>query len=99
MDHTADLIAELSAAGTDTVLAAVSYVLLRHVENLTLLNSLTALYATGNAEDSYALGKEEYALQQTALAWWAGAVPSGPGFKLDKSKVTGVNLNPTGAVA
>ncbi|CAB4663620.1 unannotated protein [freshwater metagenome] len=57
------------------------------------------IYATGNAEDSYALGKEEYALQQTALAWWAGAVPSGPGFKLDKSKVTGVNLNPTGAVA
>ena len=57
------------------------------------------IYATGNAEDSYALGKEEYALQQTALAWWAGAVPSGPGFKLDKSKITGVNLNPTGAVS
>ncbi len=57
------------------------------------------IYAAGNAEDSYALGKEEYALMQTALAWWAGAVPSGPGFKLDKSKISGVNLNPTGAIA
>jgi hypothetical protein len=57
------------------------------------------IYAAGNVEDSYALGKEEYALQQTALAWWAGSVPSGPGFKLDKSKITGVNLNPTGAVS
>ncbi|MDO8733399.1 MAG: hypothetical protein Q7L55_12655 [Actinomycetota bacterium] len=57
------------------------------------------IYATGNLEDSYALGKEEYALMQTALAWWAGSVPSGPGFKLDKSKISGVNLNPTGAIA
>ena len=59
VDHTADLIAELSAAGTDTVLAAVSYVLLRHVENLTLLNSLTALYATGNAEHNTLTGNAE----------------------------------------
>ena len=57
------------------------------------------IYAAGNTEDSYALGKEEYALMQTALAWWAGAVPSGPGFKLDKSSISGVNLNPTGAIA
>lgn len=56
------------------------------------------IYAKGNVEDSYALGKEEYALMQTALAWWAGAVPSGPGFRLDKSKISGVNLSPTGAV-
>ena len=59
VDHAADLIAELSAAGTDTVLAAVSYVLLRHVENLTLLNSLTALYATGNAEHNTLTGNAE----------------------------------------
>ncbi|MDO9485242.1 MAG: hypothetical protein Q7K25_04180 [Actinomycetota bacterium] len=57
------------------------------------------IYAAGNLEDSYALGKEEYALMQTALAWWAGAVPSGPGFKLDKRTIEGVNLNPTGAIA
>ena len=59
VDNTADLVAELSAAGTDTVLAAVSYVLLRHVENLTLLNSLTALYATGNAEHNTLTGNAE----------------------------------------
>ena len=59
VDNTADLVAELSAAGTDTVLAAVSYVLLRHVENLTLLNSLTALYATGNAEHNTLTGNNE----------------------------------------
>jgi hypothetical protein len=57
------------------------------------------IYAAGNSEDSYGLGKEEYALMQTALAWWAGALPSGPGFKLDKSTISGVNLNPTGAIA
>jgi hypothetical protein len=55
------------------------------------------IYDKGNLEDSYSLGKEEYALSQTALAWWAGAVPSGPGMKLDKSKIGGINLSPRGA--
>ena len=55
------------------------------------------IYAAGNAEESYALGKEEYALGQTALAWWAGAVPSGPGLKVDKGSYEGINLNPRGA--
>ena len=71
----------------------------RDTRGMQLRYNTGKIYATGNAEDSYALGKEEYALQQTALAWWAGAVPSGPGLKLDKSKISGVNLNPTGAVA
>ncbi len=31
------------------------------------------IYAPGREEESYRLGKEEYALQQVALAWWAGA--------------------------
>ncbi|CAN1507449.1 COG2931 RTX toxins and related Ca2+-binding proteins [Burkholderiaceae bacterium] len=55
VDHTADLVNELSAAGTDTVLAAVSYVLSRHVENLTL-NSPAAINATGNAEHNTLTG-------------------------------------------
>lgn len=55
------------------------------------------IYAKGAIEESYALGKEEYALQQTALAWWATALPTGPALKLDKSAVKNVNLNPRGA--
>jgi len=31
------------------------------------------IYAPGREEESYRLGKEEYALQQLSLAWWAGA--------------------------
>lgn len=71
----------------------------RDTRGMQLRYNTGRIYATGTTEDSYALGKEEYALMQTALAWWAGAVPSGPGFKLDRSKVSGVNLNPTGAIA
>ena len=55
------------------------------------------IYAKGAVEESYALGKEEYALQQTALAWWATALPTGPGLKVDRSAVKNVNLNPRGA--
>lgn len=54
------------------------------------------IYASGTLEESYALGREEYALQQTALAWWAESLPTGPGLKLDKSKVNGVDLNSRG---
>ena len=54
------------------------------------------IYDRGDVEESYALGREEYALSQTALAWWAGAVPSGPGLKLDRSKIAGVNLKTRG---
>ena len=56
------------------------------------------IYAKGAVEESYALGKEEYALQQTALAWWATALPTGPAIKVDKSAVKNVNLNPRGPV-
>jgi hypothetical protein len=54
------------------------------------------IYDKGDVEESYGLGREEYALSQTALAWWAGAVPSGPGLKLDRSNVPGVNLKTRG---
>ncbi len=55
------------------------------------------IYAKGGVEESYGLGKEEYALQQTALAWWASSLPTGPGLRLDRSAVSGVNLSPRGA--
>ena len=55
------------------------------------------IYANGNAEESYRLGKEEYAMGQMALAWWAGAVKSGPRLKSDGGDVPGINLNPRGA--
>lgn len=55
VDHTSDRVTELSAAGTDTVLAAVSYVLSRHVENLTL-DSMAAIDATGNTEHNTLTG-------------------------------------------
>ena len=55
------------------------------------------IYAKGTVEESYSLGKEEYALQQTALAWWASSLPTGPGLRLDKSAVKNVNLSPRGA--
>lgn len=52
------------------------------------------IYLPGNAEEGYKWGKEEYALSQMALAWWAGAVPSGPKLKVITKAIPGVNLNP-----
>jgi hypothetical protein len=52
------------------------------------------IYLPGNAEEGYRWGKEEYALSQMALAWWAGAVPSGPKLKVITKAIPGVNLNP-----
>ena len=52
------------------------------------------IYLPGNAEEGYRWGKEEYALSQMALAWWAGAVPSGPKLKVITKEIPGVNLNP-----
>ena len=42
------------------------------------------IYADGWAEDAYRLGREEYALQQMALAWWAGAWKDGPSMRVDR---------------
>ena len=47
VDSTTDLVREVSGAGTDAVLAAVSYTLSNYVENITLTGG--ALNATGNA--------------------------------------------------
>jgi hypothetical protein len=44
------------------------------------------------SEDSYKLGKEEYALQQMALAWWAGAVGRRTPFVVDRTAYPGVSL-------
>ena len=52
------------------------------------------IYAEGKVEEGYKFGKEEYALSQMALAWWAGAVPSGPKLKVITKAIPGVNLNP-----
>ena len=52
------------------------------------------IYASGAGEETYKLGKEEYALQQMALAWWATSVKSSTGMKVDKSKIKGIDLNP-----
>jgi hypothetical protein len=52
------------------------------------------IYAEGKTEEGYRWGKEEYALSQMALAWWAGAVPSGPKLKVITKAIPGVNLNP-----
>ncbi len=43
------------------------------------------IYADGWGEDSYKLGREEYALQQMALAWWAGAWKKGPAMRVDRT--------------
>jgi subtilisin family serine protease len=59
VDHTADLVTELRDAGNDTVLAEVSYVLSRHIENLTL-SSLSAINGTGNAEHNTLTGNAEH---------------------------------------
>jgi hypothetical protein len=52
------------------------------------------IYLPGNAEEGYKYGKEEYALSQMALAWWAGAVPSGPKLRVITKAIPGINLNP-----
>lgn len=52
-----------------------------------------AIYAPGNEEDSYKLGKEEYALQQLALAWWAGAWKFGPRMNLDTKAYPAIRLD------
>ena len=52
------------------------------------------MYLPGNAEESYRLGKEEYALQQMALAWWSGAVKVGPSMTVTNAPVPGANLQP-----
>jgi hypothetical protein len=50
------------------------------------------IYAAGNSEESYKLGKEEYALQQMALAWWAGSLKHGPKMKIDRTAYQGISL-------
>lgn len=50
------------------------------------------MYAEGRTEDSYKLGKEEYALQQMALAWWAGAVKGGLRMTVDRRAYEGISL-------
>ena len=51
------------------------------------------IYAPGNDEDSYKLGKEEYALQQLALAWWAGAWKSGPSLEVDRKAYPNIRMD------
>ena len=51
------------------------------------------IYAEGNEEESYKLGKEEYALQQIALAWWAGSWKFGPKMQLDTRAYPNIKLD------
>jgi hypothetical protein len=51
------------------------------------------IYAEGNEEESYRLGKEEYALQQLALAWWAGSWKFGPKMQLDTKAYPNIKLD------
>ena len=51
------------------------------------------IYAEGDVEESYKLGKEEYALQQMALAWWAGSWKYGPKMQLDTKAYPNVKLD------
>lgn len=52
------------------------------------------IYAPGREEESYRLGKEEYALQQVALAWWAGAwKENGRSMQVDRSAYPWVRLH------
>lgn len=52
------------------------------------------IYAPGREEESYRLGKEEYALQQVALAWWAGAwKANGASMQVDTSAYPWVRLH------
>ncbi len=50
------------------------------------------MYADGPSEESYRRGKEEYALQQMALAWWAGAVKTGLRMTVDRTAYPGISL-------
>ena len=50
------------------------------------------IYADGPSEESYRLGKEEYALQQMALAWWAGSVKDGLRMRVDTNAYPGISL-------
>lgn len=51
------------------------------------------IYADGASEDAYKLGREEYALQQMALAWWAGAWKrGGPQMRIDTTPYRGISL-------
>ena len=50
------------------------------------------IYAPGLGEETYKLGKEEYALSQMALAWWSGAIKTSTNFSIMRDKVPGVNL-------
>ena len=49
------------------------------------------MYLNGG-EDSYKLGKEEYALQQMALAWWAGVIGRKTPFEVDRNAYKGISL-------
>lgn len=52
------------------------------------------IYAPGSDEESYRLGKEEYALQQVALAWWAGAwKQNGKSMSVDRNAYPWVRLH------
>ena len=52
------------------------------------------IYAPGREEESYRLGKEEYALQQVALAWWAGAwKENGRSMQVDTNAYPWVRLH------
>ncbi len=52
------------------------------------------MYQQGTSEESYRLGKEEYALSQMALAWWAGAVKKGPSMTVTNDPIPGISLVP-----
>lgn len=52
------------------------------------------MYAPGSGEETYRLGKEEYAIQQMALAWYAEAIKRGTKLNVDRSKIPGIDLNP-----
>jgi hypothetical protein len=52
------------------------------------------MYQSGTTEESYRLGKEEYALSQMALAWWAGAIKRGPSMTVTNDAIPGISLAP-----
>jgi len=52
------------------------------------------MYQSGTSEESYRLGKEEYALSQMALAWWAGAIKKGPSMTVTNEAIPGMSLAP-----